>query len=96
MTSLSRSAGTRARCHSEEPIALLKGTDNLGTFARVGDELDDGRIEISLRAKRGYNVSNAAVALGGGGHPLTAGTTIDGPLDAATQQVLLALKQYTT
>ena len=39
----------------------------------------------------GYNVSKAAVALGGGGHPLAAGATIDGPLDAATKQVLSAL-----
>jgi nanoRNase/pAp phosphatase (c-di-AMP/oligoRNAs hydrolase) len=35
------------------------------------------------------------VALGGGGHPLAAGATIDGPLDAAARQVLLALKQHT-
>ncbi len=64
--------------------------------AAVLVEKDDGRIEISLRAKRGYNVSNAAVALGGGGHPLAAGATIEGPLDAATQQVLLALKHSAT
>ena len=55
-------------------------------------ERDDGRIEISLRAKPGFNVSNAAVALDGGGHPLAAGTTIDGPLDAAVKQVLSALR----
>ena len=55
-------------------------------------ERDDGRIEISLRAKPGFNVSNAAVALGGGGHPLAAGTTIDGPLEAAVKQVLSALR----
>jgi phosphoesterase RecJ-like protein len=64
--------------------------------AAVLVEKDDGQIEISLRAKQGYNVSNAAVALGGGGHPLAAGTTLDGPLDAATRQVLLALKQHAT
>jgi phosphoesterase RecJ-like protein len=58
-------------------------------------EKDDGRVEISLRAKRGFNVSNAAVALGGGGHALAAGATIDGPLDAATRRVLQALKQDT-
>ncbi|HTP11657.1 MAG TPA: bifunctional oligoribonuclease/PAP phosphatase NrnA [Anaerolineae bacterium] len=58
-------------------------------------EKDDGQVEISLRAKRGFNVSKAAVALGGGGHPLAAGATIAGPLDAATKQVLLALKQNT-
>ena len=63
--------------------------------AAVLVEKDDGSIEISLRAKRGFNVSNAAVALGGGGHPLAAGATIAGPVNAATQQVLLALKQHT-
>ncbi len=63
--------------------------------AAVLVEKDDGDVEISLRAKRGHNVSNAAVVLGGGGHPLAAGATIAGPLDAATKQVLLALKQNT-
>jgi phosphoesterase RecJ-like protein len=61
--------------------------------AAVLVEKDDGRIEISLRAKRGHNVSNAAVTLGGGGHALAAGATIDGPLDTAVKQVLQALKQ---
>jgi bifunctional oligoribonuclease and PAP phosphatase NrnA len=61
--------------------------------AAVLMEKDDGRVEISLRAKQGHNVSNAAVALGGGGHALAAGATIDGPLEAATKRVLLALKQ---
>ena len=55
-------------------------------------EKDDGRVEISLRAKPGFNVSNAAKALGGGGHPLAAGATIDGPLVEATKRVLAALK----
>jgi phosphoesterase RecJ-like protein len=63
--------------------------------AAVLVEKDDGQVEISLRAKRGFNVSQAAVALGGGGHALAAGATIDGPLDAATQQVLQALRQNT-
>jgi phosphoesterase RecJ-like protein len=61
--------------------------------AAVLVEKDDGQVEISMRAKRGFNVSKAAVALGGGGHALAAGATIDGPLNAATKQVLLALKQ---
>jgi bifunctional oligoribonuclease and PAP phosphatase NrnA len=60
--------------------------------AAVLVEKDDGRVEISLRAKPGFNVSRAAVALGGGGHPLAAGTTIDGPLTAAVTRVLSALR----
>ena len=62
--------------------------------AAVLVEKDDGYVEISLRAKRGFNVSQAAVAMGGGGHALAAGATIDGPLDAATKQVLQALTQH--
>ncbi len=63
--------------------------------AAVLVEKDDGRVEISLRAKQGYNVSQAAVALGGGGHPLAAGATIDGPLGQAVKHVLAALKNST-
>jgi phosphoesterase RecJ-like protein len=61
--------------------------------AAVLVERDDGQIEISLRAKAGFDVARAATALGGGGHPLAAGTTIGGPLDTATQRVIEALKQ---
>lgn len=64
--------------------------------AAVLVEKDDGHVEISLRAKRGYNVSDAAVALGGGGHSLAAGATIGGPLNSAVKQVLQALKQHAT
>ena len=55
-------------------------------------EKDNGEIDVSLRAKRGFDVSGAAQALGGGGHPLAAGATLGGPLDAATERVLTALK----
>ncbi len=60
--------------------------------AAVLVEKDDGRVEISLRAKPGFNVSQAAVALGGGGHPLASGATIDGPLAAAVKRVLSTLR----
>ncbi|HEY4724141.1 MAG TPA: DHHA1 domain-containing protein, partial [Anaerolineae bacterium] len=58
-------------------------------------EKDDGRIDLSLRAKTGHNVSKAAAALGGGGHPLASGSTLDGPLNDAVKRVLEALKQNT-
>jgi len=60
--------------------------------AAVLVEKDDGQIEISMRAKAGFDVAKAATALGGGGHPLAAGATLDGPLDMATKRVLAALK----
>jgi phosphoesterase RecJ-like protein len=46
-----------------------------------------------MRAKAGFDVARAATALGGGGHPLAAGATIEGPLDAAVKRVLAALKK---
>ena len=61
-------------------------------ISAVMTEKDDGQIDVSLRAKRGFDVSGAAQALGGGGHPLAAGTTIDGPLDVAVRRVLTAIK----
>ena len=72
--------------------SFLVGIDEVDRAA-VLVENDQGQIEISLRAKQGHNVSNAAVALGGGGHPLAAGATIDGPLEIATQRVIQALLQ---
>lgn len=63
--------------------------------AAVLVEKDDGQIDLSLRAKPGFDVSRAALALGGGGHPLAAGATLAGPLTEAVRRVLAALKQYT-
>ncbi len=72
--------------------SFLVGINSVDRSA-VFVEKDDGSVEISLRAKPGHNVSDAAVALGGGGHPLAAGATLDGPLPLAVQRVLTALKE---
>lgn len=56
-------------------------------------ETDEGRVEISLRAKKGFDVSKVALALGGGGHPAAAGCTVDGPLESVLDQVLTMLKE---
>lgn len=58
-------------------------------------ELDDGRIDVSMRAKSGYDVSGVALALGGGGHKLAAGCLLDGPLDEAVARVLQKLRNVT-
>jgi phosphoesterase RecJ-like protein len=60
--------------------------------AAVIVEKDDGDIDVSLRAKRGFDVSGAALSLGGGGHPLAAGATLKEPLESAVNRVLTALK----
>ena len=59
----------------------------------VFTEKPDGQVNVSMRARPGYDVAQVAFALGGGGHPQAAGATIDGPLEAAQQRVLQALRE---
>lgn len=61
-------------------------------IAVVFKELHDGRVELSLRCKPGYNVAEVAFGLGGGGHKQAAGATIAGPLEAAQARVLPLLQ----
>lgn len=61
--------------------------------AAVFKELADGRVELGMRAKPGFDVGSLALSLGGGGHTQAAGTTIDGPLEAACDRVLPLLHE---
>jgi phosphoesterase RecJ-like protein len=56
-------------------------------------EGDDGRVEVSLRAKPGFDVSGLALELGGGGHPTASGCTVDGPLEQVVGQVVAMMKE---
>lgn len=93
-TQLSRAAREACQAHDW-------GNNGLSSFLVSADEADvsavivekdDGQIDVSLRAKRPFDVSEAARSLGGGGHPLAAGATLDGPLDKAVERVLAAVK----
>jgi phosphoesterase RecJ-like protein len=55
-------------------------------------EQGDGRIEVGLRAVPGFDVARFALRFGGGGHALAAGFSISGPLEAAEERVLDALR----
>ncbi len=55
-------------------------------------QLPEGGTDISMRAVPGYNVAQIALSLGGGGHLLAAGCTLDMPLDEAVQTLLPMLK----
>jgi phosphoesterase RecJ-like protein len=55
-------------------------------------EQGDGRIEVGMRAVPGFDVARFALRFGGGGHTLASGFSISGPLDAAEQCVLDALR----
>ncbi len=67
-------------------VGFLIATDE-AKVAVVYKERDDGRVEVSLRSKPGYDVSVAAVSLGGGGHKQASGATIPGPLSTARDRV---------
>ncbi len=86
-----RRACGRADWSNNGLSSLLVSADEADVSAVI-IEKDDGQIDVSLRAKRGFDVSGAAQALGGGGHPLAAGVTLAGPLDAAVERVLVALR----
>ena len=60
--------------------------------AVVFREKDDGQIEASMRAGPAWDVSGAAMKLGGGGHPRAAGCTLAGPMGAARERVLDAIE----
>lgn len=78
---------------------------SLSSFLVTADEADisavfteklDGNgtpaVECSFRAKPGFDVSQVAFALGGGGHPAASGCTVPGPLQDAIASVVPALK----
>jgi len=74
-------------------LVSFLNTVSEANIAIVFDELSDGRINVSMRAARGYDVSQVALALGGGGHPQAAGCTISGPLEDARNKVLSMLQR---
>ncbi|MCU0482470.1 MAG: bifunctional oligoribonuclease/PAP phosphatase NrnA [Anaerolineae bacterium] len=57
-------------------------------IAVVFKEVDGGKINVSMRAKQGFNVSQVAFALGGGGHVQAAGATVDGLMDDVKARVI--------
>ncbi len=54
----------------------------------VFTERDDGTVDVGMRAVPGYDVSQVALKLGGGGHPQASGCTMKGDLSQIRQRVL--------
>lgn len=69
-------------------LASTMGVDAAVIFR----EKDDGRIEVSMRAGPGWDVSGVAVRLGGGGHPRAAGCTLAGTMKGARERVVSAVQ----
>jgi phosphoesterase RecJ-like protein len=61
-------------------------------LAAVFTEQEDGKVDISFRARPGYDVAALALSLGGGGHTLAAGCMLKGTLDEVVGRVVPLLK----
>lgn len=73
---------------SESQIDIIRGIEGV-IVAVFFEELSDGTIRVSLRAKDDTaNVCEIAQTFGGGGHPRAAGIRMDDTLPAARQKVL--------
>lgn len=58
------------------------------------EELEDGKIRVSMRSKdKSVNVCDVAMKFGGGGHALAAGIRMAGPLEDAKPKVLAELAE---
>jgi phosphoesterase RecJ-like protein len=58
----------------------------------VFTERDDGTIDVGMRAAPGFDVSQVAVQLGGGGHPQASGCSLSGNLADIKADVLQAVR----
>jgi phosphoesterase RecJ-like protein len=56
-------------------------------------ELPDRRVRLSLRSKGVLDVARIAAGFGGGGHRHAGGCTLEGPLNAAMEQILETMQR---
>jgi len=93
-TEIDREMMRRCRASASDAdglVSLLASTMGVDA-ALVLREKDDGRIEVSMRAGPGWDISGVAMQLGGGGHPRAAGCTVAGTMAAARERVLSAVE----
>jgi phosphoesterase RecJ-like protein len=84
----------RTGYHLEGSAGLVSylNTANEADIAVAFDERADGTVGVSMRAVPGFDVSQVAVSLGGGGHAQAAGCTLCGSLCEVKAQVLSLLQ----
>jgi phosphoesterase RecJ-like protein len=74
-------------------LVNLMADVNRAAISAVLLETEDGSIRVGFRCRPPYSVSNVARNLGGGGHDLAAGCTLEGPLDKAEALVVALTKE---
>lgn len=78
---------------SEGLIDIIRGIQGV-IVAIFFEELPDGKIRVSMRSKDGrVDVCHICMEFGGGGHALAAGIRMAGPLAAARDRVLEAVRK---
>jgi phosphoesterase RecJ-like protein len=81
-----------ARPEDASDIINLLNATREADMAILFREDADGRVDVGFRSKPGVNVSEIAVALGGGGHPQASGCRLSGPLPEVREQVLATVR----
>jgi phosphoesterase RecJ-like protein len=74
-------------------VSLLASTRGVNV-AIVFSEKGDGHIDVSMRARPGWDVSGVAASLGGGGHPRAAGCLIAGDMRSVRKRVLHEIRAF--
>lgn len=91
--------------HEDKKLANFHGkgsADIINLLASIDDadvsivflEGENGQIKVSWRAKPPVDISNLALAFGGGGHPAAAGADIAGSLDEVSDKILKATQSF--
>ena len=87
---VTRAMRTEATVPNEDDgglVSQLIGIEEAQVAAVFG-ELNDGTIDVDLRARPPFSVAAVALSLGGGGHPQASGCHLPGPLAEAEARVL--------
>jgi phosphoesterase RecJ-like protein len=94
-TKISNAEREEAGHHSSNSMGLgnLLVQMDQACVSAVLVEMSDGRVSVSFRCRPPYSVSELARSLGGGGHHLAAGCTVNGPLDEAVEFVIARSKE---
>jgi bifunctional oligoribonuclease and PAP phosphatase NrnA len=97
-TSLSYKAQQEIGFNSPSSVGLVNILANIeeAVMSAVLLEQQDGSVRVGFRCRPPYSVSEVALNLGGGGHPLAAGCTLDGPLAKAEALVVGMCKESIT
>jgi phosphoesterase RecJ-like protein len=84
---------TRYDLEGSAGLVSYLNTAHEADIAVVFDERPDGTVGVSMRAVPGFDVSQVAVSLGGGGHAQAAGCTLPGSLAEIKARVLALLHE---